>query len=390
MRKLSKIVYASSVMREEDFASLFRDAANIPGQQAQRFNRLIIKGFEKNGSRVYAISSPPITKRNCSSRVVRLGKKKNGNTVFRYLPVFNVRFLKNALILCFSFLHTFFHVGGKKSAVVCDVLNISVAMGAVAAGRLRRKPCVGIVTDIPELMVTGHTEKMVKYCHKIIGKCTHYVFLTEAMNERLNPQNKPYTIVEGVCDEDAPCDAPDAASSKERACLYAGLLDAEYGVKSMVDAFLLAKIPDCRLHICGAGPYTDELKALAEKNENVVYHGVMMNQDVVALEKKVCLLINPRPSTGEFTKYSFPSKNMEYMTSGTPVLANKLPGIPDEYYDHIFTFSGETTEEMAESIKSVFSLHDTALIEKGYSAYWFVKEQKSSRAQAEKILLLIS
>ncbi len=388
MHKLERVIYASSVMREEDFFELFKDSSKIPGQQAQKFNRLMVKGFAKNGLDVKVISAPPITPSNCPSKVKAWGRKKNGNVCYRYLPIVNIRGIKNIFVMITSFFGTFFSLVGKNAAVVCDVLNISVAMGAVTAGRLLRKRCVGIVTDIPELMVTGHTDKMVKLCYRIIGKCTDYVFLAEAMNERLNPDSKPHVIVEGVCDEDQ-VNEYISTDGADKSCLYAGLLDAEYGVKSMVDAFIMADIPNCTLHLCGGGPYVAELNEIVKKRENVVYHGMMMISDVLDLERKVSLLINPRPSSGEFTKFSFPSKNMEYMTSGTPVIANRLPGIPDEYYDHIYVFGGESVEDMAESFRMVFSESPEALSKKGADAYRFVTEFKNSKAQAEKVINLI-
>ncbi len=380
----AKIVYASSVMREQDFADLFRDAANIPGQQAQKFNRLMIKGIEKNGYNVLTLSAPPITKHNTSACWVSLKKVKDGKITYKYLPVFNVVGVRNILTMVSSFFGTFFALIGRRGAVVCDVLNVSVALGAVIAGRVLGKPCIGIVTDVPELMVTGHSEKQVKYCHKIIGDCTHYVFLTEAMNERLNPKAKPYTIVEGICNEEL--EYSKTSDSSEKICLYAGLLDAEYGVKTMVEAFIKANVNDSKLYICGKGPYTEELKEIARNNPSIEYKGVLFNNDVVEMEKQATLLINPRPSKGEFTKFSFPSKIMEYMTSGTAVLATKLPGIPDEYYDYIYSFSGETVDQMTQSIKDVLSLEKCELDEKGKTAYDYVTLNKSAKAQAKKVL----
>ncbi len=389
MRK-QKIVYASSAMDERDFTGLFRDAANIPGQQAQRFNRLMIKGFAKNGLEVCAVTAPPITRKNCSRKVVALKSKREENTTYKYLPIVNIKGIKNLSVMALSFFETLFALIGKKGAVVCDVLNISVAMGAVWAGRLLQKECVGVVTDVPELMVTGHSDKQVRYCHKLIKKCTSYVFLTEAMNDRLNPSSKPYTIVEGVCNEELQYDRKPQNDEQKKVCFYAGLLDAEYGVKNLVEAFIKASVPNSQLKLCGKGPYTEELMQVCEEYPNIEYLGVLFNTQVVALEKEASLLINPRPSEGEFTKFSFPSKIMEYMTTGTAVLATRLPGIPEEYYRHIYTFSGETVDDMAESIKSVLSMSDAELTEKGLGAYRFVTEQKSAMVQAKKVIDLIN
>lgn len=387
MRNPKKIIYAASTMHESDFADLFSHSPGIPGQQAQRYNRLMIAGIAQNEVDVVVVSAPPVTRSNCSLRFVNRRKRKDGRVCWWYLPIINGGRIKNLFVLGMAFLRTFFVSLFCRTAIVCDVLNISVAMGAVSAGRLLGKRCVGIVTDIPELMVTGHSEKMVKYIRKIIEKCTDYVFLTEAMNERLNPKGKPYTIVEGICG----CDTGASLSfeEKERSCLYAGLLDAEYGVKSMVDAFILADIPNCKMHLCGNGPYVEELKKVVSEHCNIEYHGTLFNAEVVALEKKVSLLINPRPSVGEFTKYSFPSKNMEYMTSGTPVLANKLPGVPDEYYDYMFAFFGESVGEMADTMKAVFSEPENVLEQKGKAAYQFVAECKNPFVQAKKVLELL-
>ena len=54
-----------------------------------------------------------------------------------------------------------------------------------------------------------------------------------------------------------------------------------------------------------------------------------------ALQKTADVLVNPRLNEGEYTKYSFPSKTMEYLSTGRPVVCYKLDGIPDEYDKHL-------------------------------------------------------
>ena len=75
------------------------------------------------------------------------------------------------------------------------------------------------------------------------------------------------------------------------------------------------------------------------------------------------LLINPRFSNEEYTKYSFPSKNMEYMASGTPILTTKLPGMPKEYYEYIYLFEEESIEGMKNkmSMKAIEKISKTAI-----------------------------
>ena len=92
-------------------------------------------------------------------------------------------------------------------------------------------------------MVTGVNLTHVKMVKDVIENCTGYVFLTEAMNDRLNSHHKPYVVIEGLCDTQMQfVEKKSLSENSVRKCMYAGFLDARYGVKMMVDGFLLADI----------------------------------------------------------------------------------------------------------------------------------------------------
>lgn len=101
-------------------------------------------------------------------------------------------------------------------------------------------------------------------------------------------------------------------------------------------------------------------------------------------------MINPRSSKEEFTKFSFPSKNMEYMASGTPLLTAKLPGMPKEYYDYVYFFENETEEGITESLKNILSKNKDELYQKGYLAKKFVLKEKNNIVQAKRFLETLS
>ena len=89
-------------------------------------------------------------------------------------------------------------------------------------------------------------------------------------------------------------------------------------------------------------------------------------------------------------KYSFPSKNMEYMVSGTPVLTTNLPGMPEEYKDYVYLFEDESVQGMARKIREVLSLPTNELYRKGRAAKEFVLNEKNNICQTHKILLLFT
>ncbi len=385
------IIYVSSLCTKDTFNKLFCDSLIKPGQQAQKYHRLIAEGFVKNGVDVTTISALPVTAKNCSKKIVVMDDELESGVHYTYLPIFNLRLLKNLFVAIGSFLCTILSfIRFKESIVVCDVLNISVTSGALWASKLMGKKSIGIVTDIPSMITNNPNGLNVKVNNYIIKNYSSYVFLTDQMNELINKENKPYVVIEGQVDINMK-EVENNIEEKypNKVCLYAGMLQKKYGIKRLVDAFIMANIEDAELHLFGSGDYESELKEICERYENVKYFGVVSNDEVVKAELKATLLINPRPSNEEFTKYSFPSKNMEYMVSGTPVLTTKLPGMPEEYCEYVYLFREENVEAISEKLKYVLSKSNEELHKKGHDAKSFVLNYKSNIVQTKKIIHMI-
>ena len=168
--------------------------------------------------------------------------------------------------------------------------------------------------------------------------------------------------------------------------VYAGSLQIKYGIQTLCAAFLSCAKEDEILHVYGDGEYAPALKELAAQNDNIVYHGNVPNTEVVEAELKATLLVNPRPSTEEFTRYSFPSKTMEYMVSGTPVLMTRLPGMPCEYAKYVYLFEKEDTEGIARKLREVLDKPLNELETFGQKARTFVLEKKNNVYQTNKII----
>ena len=115
----------------------------------------------------------------------------------------------------------------------------------------------------------------------------------------------------------------------------------------------------------------------------------MEESEKVEKEMQATLLVNPRPTKEEYVKYSFPSKTMEYMASGTPVLTTRLPGMPREYYPYVHFIDEETPEGIAQALKTVLSQSDEALFAQGMNAREFVLESRNNVVQAGKILTML-
>jgi glycosyltransferase involved in cell wall biosynthesis len=302
-------------------------------------------------------------------------------------------------VIVASFFYVFFWgLFNKKSKIlICDVLNISSCMGAVAAARLIGLRRVGIMTDMPGLMVDRSEKRMrtkrvgfnAKMNKSFLRHFTHYVFLTEQMNKVVNVKHRPYIVMEGLVDAHMTLLTNNEKESK-RIVIYAGGLHERYGLKLLVEGFIQADIDNTELWLYGDGPFVEEISSYAQKDLRIVYKGIRPNDEVVDAELKATLLVNPRPTHEEFTQYSFPSKNMEYMVSGTPVLTTILPGMPVEYHPHVYLFDrGETVEGYAEVLRKVLNHSTDELKAKGAEARRWVLENKNNINQAKRIIELI-
>ncbi|MBE5792265.1 MAG: glycosyltransferase family 4 protein [Clostridiales bacterium] len=254
------------------------------------------------------------------------------------------------------------------------------------------KVCM-VVPDLPEYMNVGAMQKdglysrlkrlQIKWMKKSLRSIKYYVLLTEAMKNWFEHDIK-YTVVEGI----ASCtDVISTKNEREKTIIYAGGISKEYGVFDLIETFMQINMPEWKLVIYGDGKHLNDAKELAQNDARVVFMGLQPNSVVVEHQKRASLLVNPRKNQ-EFTKYSFPSKILEYMSSGTPMLAYKLDGVPDEYTPYYYRIS-EESGGLYESLKVVMQQQDYERNLMGKKAMTFVRENKNPIIQARKIIDLI-
>lgn len=336
-----KLLYISALSSNRLISEIYKKSGKNPGFAVQKFSRLLVKGLIANGADVVALSNPPATE---DRRKVSYGKETEEGVHYKYIPFLNVALLKHLCLFAYAFVYVL--LWGcrhrREKAIVCDVLSISVCMGVLLASKINRVRSVGVVTDIYGLMVgnakVSWTVRFAAYLNQCyVSSFNRYVLLTSQMNERVNPKGKPHIVMEALCDLSMSGQNVQIEEKvSPRTVIYAGGIHERYGLKMLAESFVKADIPDARLAYYGSGSYVEEYKKLCAAHPNLEYRGVAPNEEIVEEELKASLLVNPRPTTEEFTKYSFPSKNMEYMASGTPLLTTKLPGMPEDYYPHVY------------------------------------------------------
>lgn len=383
-----KILYGFSNCSYRKYNELFKDTSVMVLQQAQKYHSLMTRGLRENGIDVQCISGLPINRTADKSLYIKGGNDEENGVGYHYFSSVNLPAIRQLMIL----LKVFFYILTRRriDAAVCDILNLSVLIGMIAACRLRRIPIVGIVTDVPGKLADTKNSIDKRIDAFVMKRMDGYVFLTRWMDDIVNVNHKPYVVIEGQVDSRMRQSLNRLEDkSNPRVLLYAGSIKKIYGIKKLTEAFLTADCPGWELQVYGDGDFKEELIEICRTHPNIKYIGIKPNDVIVEAELRAYLLVNPRPTDEEYVKYSFPSKNMEYMVSGTPVITTHLPGMPDDYIEHVYLFDDESAEGMAKVLREVLSQSDETLHQKGEQAKAFVLRNKNQECQAAKVLELI-
>lgn len=286
-------------------------------------------------------------------------------------------------------------INKSNTVAIIDPLAFDLTFGAITA--LGDIPRIAVVTDIPVFIgAIGKSSGMVRELKstlkqqmfmQAIKKMQGYCFLTEAMNY-INFQNKPYCVVEGM----VPMTIQQPAGlekNEKRVVMYAGGLYEKFGIVNLIEAAKELCELDFELHLYGEGNCIDYIKQVHSSYSKIKYKGIVGIDDIKEAERNATLLVNPRPCNEEFTKFSFPSKTLEYMSSGRPVLTTKLPGIPAEYFDYLYFMDDNSVASIRNKLSELLSIPDEALNEVGKTAQKFVADNKNSKIQTRKFIWMV-
>ena len=252
---------------------------------------------------------------------------------------------------------------------------------------------VSIITDLVDDYKSSSSNKALRriQCeiekretHKLYKYIDKFVLLSKYMVEKIPEAQKSFIVIEGLAQ--IVKYPPVEKSDEVKTIAYTGLLDYFTGVNDLIRAFRKTLNPNFRLIICGFGVLAEKIKQEATEDTRIIFKGLVTREEAVALQRSATLLINPRKPDNQLTRYSFPSKTMEYLSSGTPMLGYKLDGIPDEYFDYYYTIEKLDIDSLSFRIQEILSYPQSILNEKAEKAYDFITQNKTAEKQIKKML----
>ena len=308
------------------------------------------------------------------------------------IPFFNVKYLKRIFMSRPFVKQTKNWARENENGVILAYSLNSTFLTAIAKAKRKNSgiKAYAVVADLPQFTSPTHnfirrsfSKHNTKKIYNLLKYLDGFVLLTSQMADKLKI-SQPYVVMEGI----APSPTTDTVRSEnnEKTILYTGSMNSKYGILTLLDAFANVPGDEYRLVLCGLGDAEAEIKRRCECDKRISFLGKVPFNDVPELQRNATVLVNPRQNIEEFTKYSFPSKTMEYLASGTPVVAYKLDGIPDEYDEYINYVPDNSPAALAQKIVDICEMPPEQRRAMGEKGKRFVLENKNAKAQTKKIL----
>ncbi len=392
-----KICMVGSLLPTKVFDTLVEKSKAKPSNAPENFQMMFAKGLAQNKQEFTVISYPTVaTFPNGPGLYLKKQRYTlDMGTDIRCPSLINLPLIKQAQI----FVKTYFSLkkwfrenkGEKKQVILYSDYPVYATAARLACKKDKDANSVLFMTDLPTFSIMPHNKsllsammcKMDEAREENYKKFDFYILLTKHMAEKMGVQEKPYIVVEGFSDPESY--EFEQKKSEKKVLMYCGALSDVYNITTLLEAFQLSEI-DAELWLFGGGTREKEVREAAEKDSRIKFFGKVTREELLHRQKEAHVLVSIKSSDDDFTKYAFPSKILEYMTAGTAVLSTKIGGIPDEYYEYIYTIENEDVKAISEKIEEILNLPIEELEEKGKKGQVFAVEKKNCQKQTKDII----
>lgn len=357
-----------------------------------------LKGFYENGITVETITVTPramVKPGNFSEVIFQRSEKENYDGInINKIPYINLPIIKQISIHrgISKKLKKLIKNGDKDEKIVIFVYNsVSYFCGpALSVAKHNGIECCGIIADLPikdeKKGILMNFED--RYEIDAISKFNKLVVLTKHIANDFAP-DVPFVVVEAGTDISELKKDNIYNLTEENNLVYTGTLNSLSGMELILDIAKKLEVNNRTFDIYGKGDFSFELKEAEKNGAPIRYHGSVTHEEALSAQMNGSILICPRLPDNFTTRYTFPSKVIEYIGRGKPVICNRLEGIPDEY-EQLVNFPNDTSPEAwIEIIEKIFKNYED-YSSKALKAKKYVEKNKNWKSCAKKVLTLFN
>lgn len=260
--------------------------------------------------------------------------KKDGwlKVFFNYLDAVKSEIKTSDIVICYNVVHIWMF-----TPLLCKKLG---------------KKSVLILADYtPAEGYTSMARKVYAKAQLLAIRKFDYVVGLSHMTKRLLSDRQKFICVEGGIDKDVfeyfndyePVD-------KNKVTLrYAGVLEPVTGVDLLIDAMNKIHNNNVELVISGKGSLEKLVLEAHKQDPRIKYMGCVLYDDYLLSLKDSDILINPRNMNLVENENNFPSKIMEYLATGKPIVSTKFQGW--NRFEENIIFCESNSDDICETLK---------------------------------------
>jgi glycosyltransferase involved in cell wall biosynthesis len=167
--------------------------------------------------------------------------------------------------------------------------------------------------------------------------------------------------------------------------VFAGQLSVLNGVTLLLDALKLIDSPNLKVSILGGGEFAEVVRTAAETDSRITYHGLCNHEEVLKVYEQADLLLNLRKTDFQTHRYVFPSKVVECLATGRPLLTTCTGHVEKEFGDLVYLLRDESPLALSTKIQELSALpkEDRSMV--GVKAQAHVMEHKTWEGHVQRL-----
>jgi glycosyltransferase involved in cell wall biosynthesis len=229
------------------------------------------------------------------------------------------------------------------------ILSYNVTLHAARLARQAKAhgiPWVCVVADVPD---AGHARDE---HDRLLAGAAGTVFLSWKLFREAGPW--PSLHLDGGAGALHFNEQEPPVTGGRKALLYTGAMNQYGGVASLLAAFRAVTDPRVELWLCGKGD-SPEARRQARLDPRIRWYGLVSEDQLADLSSRAFAFVNPRPTGLAASAGNFPSKVLEYLSYGKPVLSTWTAGLSEEYRDVLTVFEDDSHRSMVTAIEDVLT-----------------------------------
>lgn len=396
-----KILFVGSVIKTED-CNKYR-GASIAGNKMQL--GLVKALYHHIGESLSILSGYPIATypsekiKYCKGNSLEL----TNEIIAKKIPFINIFILKEMtkVINTFNLIIKWGKKNKKeKKIILCYNAFPYISLPVLLAAKVMGIKTICLVADVPIEGVVQNSG-LRKIARKVETKATFKNLkkfdALAVLNENLIAEYSPdsrYIVIDGGFDlseiPNSPCGGQwlNFPNNDKIRVVFSGTIIEYNGIVNLIKAAKLVKNPRFQLELYGLGPMVDFVINQSKIDSRIKYMGIVSNNEMMKIQQQAALLVSPLLPNHPVAKVAFPSKIVEYLVSGTPVVSSKVNGYTQEYLDNMYYFNDMSPKGMAKTIDDILKIRKEELIQKATNAREFIIRKKNWDIQCEKIINL--